>query len=223
MPVPIEPAPMTAALRSGGQAAEPLPLELDAGPDSRGHLARRGAAKARSTRGNVSGRPQRTRTLHGRMLQPAARALGASTATGTTGAPVSSASRPTPRCGLPERAAADPRALGEDHDDVAALEDRLRGGHRLLVGLAAPERERAERVQEPAHQAVLEQLALGDEVDRPPQAAADHERVEEAAVVRGEDQRPVGGEVLAPVAAEAEPELDRAAGGSRGRSSRRAC
>ena len=36
-------------------------------------------------------------------------------------------------------------------------------------------------------QRVLEQLLLGDEVDRAAEAAADHERVEEAAVVRGED------------------------------------
>jgi hypothetical protein len=54
-----------------------------------------------STLGNVSGLPIRIRTLCGRMRQPLRTASVPNTATGTTGAPVSSARRPTPRFGRP--------------------------------------------------------------------------------------------------------------------------
>ena len=90
------------------------------------------------------------RTLCGRMRQPLRIASVPITATGTTGAPVSSASRPTPRLRAAERAGPDARALGEDQDGVAAREDRLRGLEHVLVALAAVDREGAERVEEPA-------------------------------------------------------------------------
>ncbi len=54
-----------------------------------------------STRGKCSARPTRMRTLCGRMRQPLRTASVPMTATGTTGAPDSSASRPTPRLGWP--------------------------------------------------------------------------------------------------------------------------
>ena len=47
------------------------------------------------------------------------------------------------------------------------LEQLARGRDRLLVRLAAADREGAEAVEEPALPAVVEQLLLGDEVDRP--------------------------------------------------------
>jgi hypothetical protein len=100
------------------------------------------------------------------------------------------------------------RALGEDHHGLAAEEQRLGGLDRLLVGLATPDGERAKAVEEPADQPVLEQLALRDEVDRPAQAATDHEGVEEAAVVRGEDDRALARDVMATQPAEPEVELD---------------
>ena len=59
------------------------------------------AGEGRSTRGNRRGRPQRIRTRWGRMRQPRRTASVPITATGTTGAPLSSASRPTPRRGWP--------------------------------------------------------------------------------------------------------------------------
>ena len=59
------------------------------------------AGDGRSTRGNVSARPARMRTLCGRIRQPRRTASVPITATGTTGAPVSSARRPTPRRGRP--------------------------------------------------------------------------------------------------------------------------
>ena len=58
-------------------------------------------ALACSTLGKVSGPPIRMRTLCGRKRQPLRTASVPITATGTTGAPVSSASRPTPRLGRP--------------------------------------------------------------------------------------------------------------------------
>jgi hypothetical protein len=54
-----------------------------------------------STFGKVSGLPIRMRTLCGRIRQPLRTASVPITAIGTTGAPVSSASRPTPRFGRP--------------------------------------------------------------------------------------------------------------------------
>src|SRR3989442_12770341 len=47
--------------------------------------------------------------------------------------------------GLAERPGPDPGALGEDPDHAAPLEDQASGLHRLLVRLAAPDRECAER------------------------------------------------------------------------------
>src|SRR5204862_2701205 len=97
-----------------------------------------------------------------------------------------------------EAAPAVTRALGEDHEHTAALEHCARCRHRLFVRLTALDRERAETIQKPALPALLEELLLRDEVDRPPNATADHERVEEAAVVGREDDRALLRDVLAP-------------------------
>jgi hypothetical protein len=111
--------------------------------------------------------------------------------------------------GAAERAGADAGALGEDHHHVAAREDLLRGLHRLGVGLGAADRESAQRVEDPALPAPVEQLALGHEVHRPAHADADHERVEEAAVVGGQDHAALGRHVLAADARHAEVQLQR--------------
>jgi hypothetical protein len=95
-----------------------------------------------------------------------------------------------------ERAAAHAGALGEDHDAVPAREDRPRGRHRLGVAGAAVDGEGAERVQQPRLPAPREQLALGDVVDGAARQRADHEGVEEAAVVGGEQQWPAARDVL---------------------------
>ena len=107
-----------------------------------------------------------------------------------------------------ERTRADAGALGKDHDGAAAIQDRAGGVHHLLVRLAAPDRECAERVQQPTLPALLEQLALGDEVHGPAQADPDDERVEEAAVVRGEQDRAAARDVLAAEARRPEPDVD---------------
>ena len=91
------------------------------------------------------------RTLCGRMRQPRRTASVPITATGRPGAPVSSASRPTPRLGAAERAGADARALGEDQHDESPRSRIARGrAHRVGVAGAAVDRERAERVEDPA-------------------------------------------------------------------------
>ena len=141
--------------------------------------AREAAAGCRSAGGPCAGGS----------ASPGARPRCRSRATGTTGAPVSSASRPTPRLGAPSAAGARARALGEDHDDVAALEDP----RAVSIASRSPlPRSTGNAPSELSHQAriaVREQLALGDEVHRPAHERADHERIEERAVVGGDDDR----------------------------------
>jgi len=105
-----------------------------------------------------------------------------------------------------QRAAPDPRPLGEDADGAAALHRQARRVHRQLVRLAAAYREGAEPREQPALPATLEQLDLGHVVHRPPpgQRGADREGVEEAAVVGGDDKSAADAAILAPGAAEAE-------------------
>ena len=107
-----------------------------------------------------------------------------------------------------ERAGADARALGEDQDAVAAREDRLGGLEHRAVGVAAVDRERAERVEDPGLPALLEELPLGDVVHRPPGDRRDHERVQERAVVGGEDDRAVLRDVLAADARQPEVQVE---------------
>ena len=150
---------------------------------------RRGTARGRSTRGKVSGAPKRRCTFTGRMRQPRRACSLPVTAIGTTGAPLSSARRPTPRLGVPSEPVRMRVPSGKITTAWPRSSSAERGLHRLLVRRAAPDREGAQAVEEPAEQRVLEQLLLGDEVDRPAEAAADHERVEEAAVVRRRGSR----------------------------------
>ena len=98
--VPQEPAPMTAARRSGGRPPSHSHWSITLG-QMRSVTAAASCGDACSTRGKVSGRPTRMRTLCGRNRQPRRIASVPMTATGTTGAPVSSARRPTPRRGRP--------------------------------------------------------------------------------------------------------------------------
>ena len=188
--VPQLPAPTTTGWRIGcrppshshcSEMHDHTRLEISCASDWRGSRS--------SGRGKVRARPQRTVTRPGPDQPPAAQALGPEDRDRhDRGArlehePADTALR------LAERARAHAGALGEDADDTAALQDHPRGLHRLLVRLAAPDGERAERQQEPGLPALVEQLDLRDEVQRPAEAAADHERVGEAAVVRGHQHR----------------------------------
>ena len=98
--MPIEPAPTTAAVRSGGS-----PPSHSHWSSTQGQI-RSVTSPARngdgfSTRGKVSGAPKRRWTFTGRMRQPRRARSLPDTAIGTTGTPLSSARRPTPRCGVP--------------------------------------------------------------------------------------------------------------------------
>ena len=195
-----------AAQRRG--AAEPLPLEHHAGPDAigdgRGELAR-GRLDAREGE-----RAPGADADLARADAPAAAHVGRSRSprSGRRG-------RRSPARGARRRAWPCPSGPGRTRVPSGKISTQsprariaLRGVDRVLVGVAAVDREGAERVEDPRLQAIGEQLLLGDVVDRPPHHRADHERVEEAAVVGGEDDRPVLRDVLAPDAREAEVEME---------------
>ena len=100
--VPQLPAPTTTGWRIGcwppshshwSEMHDHTRLEISCASDWRGSRS--------SGRGKVSARPQRTVTRPGRISHPRRRRSVPRTATGTTGAPVSSTSRPTPRFGSP--------------------------------------------------------------------------------------------------------------------------
>ena len=91
-------------------------------------------------------------------------------------------------------------ALREDQDDLAASEQFLGGADRLRVAGTPLDGERPERRKEPReHRVVLEQLALGDVVQGTARHRAEHERVEEAAMVGGDDRGPGCGTCSRPV------------------------
>jgi hypothetical protein len=94
------PVPTTAARRSGGRPPSHSHWSITFG-QMRSVTAAASCGETSSTCGNVSARPMRTRILCGRIIQPLRTASVPFIATGTTGAPVSSASRPTPRLGRP--------------------------------------------------------------------------------------------------------------------------
>ena len=185
------------------QSAEPLPLEFDARPDAGGHLS--GKPRRRVLHAREGERAAET-DLHlgGTDLPAAAGILAACDGdrhhrhAGLKRQPADAA------LGLAERALPDARALGEDEHHLAALEQQTGSLHRLLVGLATPHGEGAERVQNPGLPARLEELLLGHEVRGPPDADSDHERVEEAAVVRRQQNAALAGAVLASDARDAE-------------------
>ena len=104
--VPQLPAPITAALRIGGRPPShshcssmfgQIRVVTVAASDGDGF----------SVRGKVSDLPARIRTWRGRIFQPSRTRSDPCTATGTTAAPDSSASLPTPRWGT----ASEPRLI----------------------------------------------------------------------------------------------------------------
>jgi hypothetical protein len=98
--VPHEPAPTTAARRSGGSPPSHSHCSITHG-QMRSVTAAASCGEASGTCGKVRARPTRMRTLCGRMRHFLRMFSVPMTATGTTGAPVSSARRPTPRFGRP--------------------------------------------------------------------------------------------------------------------------
>ena len=189
----------------GGHAAEPLPLELDARPDPVGHRGRqrrRRPVDPRERQRPASPDPNLVRAED----EPLADSLAAEDrdrddgGAGLEREPPDAALRPA------ERAGAGSRALREHQHAVAALQDRLCGGHRLLVRGAAFDRKRAQAAEQPGEEPVGEELALRHVVDRAARQHPDDERVEERAVVRRDDERALRGDVLA--AYPAHPEVE---------------
>src|SRR2546422_563612 len=86
--------------------------------------------------------------------------------------------------------------LGEDHDDVARLEQTDRLAHRRRIGRLHPDRKGPEPPDHPAEHRDLEEPAPGHVVD----ASADRDRHERrvgiSLVVRRDDEGPVGGNVV---------------------------
>ena len=159
-------------------------------------------------RGKVRARPSRTLTFFGRIFQPRRTCSVPWTATGRTAAPVSSARRPKPRFGL----ASDPVRCRVPSGKMQIAPPRSSTSREVTRVCSsdwpAADRVGAEPVEDPALPALLEELDLGDVVERAPpgKRGADHERVEEAAVVGRDDQRALDLAVLAPDAREPEVE-----------------
>ena len=108
----------------------------------------------------------------------------------------------------PEWARSLARALGEDHDAVAALEDPTGRLHRLHVAAATVDRKPAESAHQPARDRMQEQLLLCEVVNRPPCQRADHERIDKAPVVRCEDHRPAFRHMLHAASPHAEVDVE---------------
>ena len=112
---------MTAARRIGGMPPSHSHWSITHG-QMRSVTAPASAFEGSSTVGKRSARPARMRTLCGRIRQPRRTASVPITAIGTTGAPVSSASRPTPRLGLPS----DPGRIRVPSGKISTMSPRAR-------------------------------------------------------------------------------------------------
>ncbi len=162
-----------------------------------------------SVRGKVSGRPTRSFTLRGRIRQPRRTSSDPCTATGATAAPVSSARRPTPRFGVPN----EPDRIRVPSGKMQTVPPRSRTSRAVSMAVSSdcPRRIGKAPTRDRSHprQRTLEQLDLGHVLHRaaPRKRGGDHERIEEAPVVRGDDQpAPDPAQVLAAGAREAQPD-----------------
>jgi hypothetical protein len=189
------------------RAAQPLPLQLDAGPDAIGHRGGQVAAGLGHLR-KGQGRAGADADLVRADAPAPAHGLRADDGDGDHGDAGLEREAPDAALGTSERAGARARAFGEDEDAVAACEDRLGGGHRLLVAALPIDRVRAERRQQPGRRPVDEGLLLRHEVDRPAGHDGDDEGVQEGPVVGRDDERPLRRDVLAPDAAQAPVQVE---------------
>ena len=97
---------------------------------------------------------------------------------------------PDAALGLAQGAVPDTSALGKDADRTASLQDDPCGLEGKLVACASANRKGAERKQYVRLPGLVEELDLGDEPKRAPDAEPDDEGVQEAAMVGGEEKRP---------------------------------
>ena len=171
-------------------------ISLHALEDLPGDLELLLAGRLRRRPSKLIGSPNCTVTFGKRSLRHLRTPSEPWIATGITGTPDSSAIRPTPGRGSPEPAASRAPALRVHQQAAAAIEDRVGGLERLLVVVAAADREGAAVPEDVLDHRVREQLGLGHEADLPAQVDGGEEVVHLAEVVRGQDHRPRGGHVL---------------------------
>ena len=166
-----------------------------------------GAARGRAAGGRSARARSGPSRAAGRISQPRRSRSVPRTATGTIGAP---GLEHEPADAALRARRAGPGARGCPPGKMPTTPPRSRITRAVSIASSSDSPRRigkgAERQQEPGLPALVEQLDLRDEVQRPPEAAPDHERVREAAVVRGHQHRALLGHVLEPDAPQ--PEVD---------------
>ena len=179
---------MTAARRSGGSPPSHSHWSITQG-QMRSVTARASAGEAASTSGKLSARPARIRTLWGRIRQPRRTDSVPITATGITGTPLSSASRPTPRWARPSA----PGRIRVPSGKISTTSPRARIALAVSIDSSspaprstgnAPRAFRSHACQRPA-----KELLLGHVIHRPAGHRRDHERIKKAPVVGRDDVR----------------------------------
>jgi hypothetical protein len=190
-------------------SAEPFPLQRDASPDSLGRRRRQARRWVRESR-EADGRATAQADLAWAHTPAAAHRLGAEHRDRNDRSAGFERQATDPAARRSERPGAYAGALGEDHDAVAAAQNRASGRHRFRVARAAVDRKGAERTEHPRLPALREQLALGHVIDGAAGERPDHERVEEAAVVGRQQQRSGAWDMLGALAPQ--PEADEEGG-----------
>ena len=178
-------------------AAQPLPLQADARPDALGDSGRERRRGVRDGRKAASDAQREGAPCADGYASPGGRPRCRSPRPEPQARRSRSARRPTPRRGSPSGPGRTRVPSGNSDHAVSPREDRPGGLHRLPIAGAAVDGEGAEAVQQPRLPALLEQLALGHVVDGTAHQRADHEGIEEAAVVGGQQQRAAARQVLA--------------------------
>ena len=185
-------------------SAKPLPLHLNAGPDALSDRPRelvRGVFNLREGKRRAGADGHLARVD----LPAAANVLGPDHCHGNDRRAALQRQAANAAARVAKRPGPHARSFNEDHHAVAAGEDPQRRLHRVVIAMAAIDRECAKAVEKPRLQAVLlKQLTLGDEVERPAAKRADYERVKERAVVAGVDCGAALRNVFAAKRAEAE-------------------
>ena len=195
---PRRPAPITATRRTGGSPPSHSHWSITHGQIRSVTAAASGLDGSCDDAGSAAGaRPAAAPCGDGSAIRggsPRCRAPPS----GRPGTPVSRASRPTPRLGVPSAPGRTRVPSGKISTMSPAGEDRLGGIDH--VGIAGPpvDGEGTQRVEDPRLPGTAEELLLGHVVHRPARHAGDHERIQEAAVVGGDDHRPALGDVLEP-------------------------
>ena len=163
--VPQLPAPITAALRSGGRPPSHSHWSSTFGQIRAVTVAARDGDGC-SVRGKVTGLPTRSLTFRGRIRQPRRTCSVPCTAIGTTAAPVSRARRPTPRFGVPS----EPRRIRVPSGKMQTVPPRSRTSRAVSMAVSsdcprrigkAPTRERIHPRQRLSNSSTLATYCIG--------------------------------------------------------------